>query len=101
MADASKELIDPPLGHIPKLQSLRREGNVTSIMEASWQRDWNQDWARGLENVFSSYINIYRVPNADKALGDAEMSLVCPFPPGVSSYSMNNKKAAGVKCHNR
>lgn len=70
-------------------------------MEASWQGTGIRTRLQDLRNVFSSCINIYRVPNADKALGDTQMSLVCPFPPGVSSYSINNKKAASVKCHKK
>ena len=90
-----------PLGHIPELKSFRGEGNVTSIMEASWQGTEIQTGLEDLRNLFSSCINIYRVANVDKALGDTEMSLACPFPGGVSSYSINNKKAEGVKCHKR
>lgn len=37
----------------------------------------------------------------DKALGDTETSPTCPFPPGVSSYSINNMKGEGVKCQKR
>lgn len=87
------------LRHVPKLQSLSREGNVTSIMEESWQGTEIRTGLQDLRNLFSDCINIYRVLRVDKALGDTEMSLVCPFPPGVSSYNINNKKVEGVKCH--
>lgn len=68
-------------------------------MEVSWQGTEIKTGLEDLRNLFSSCINIYRAANVDKALGDTEMSLVCPFPGGVSSYSINNKKAEGVKCH--
>lgn len=87
------------LGHVPKLQSFSGKGNVTSIMEKSWQGTEIRTGLQDLRNLFSYCINIYRAPHVDKAVGDTEMSLACPFPQGVSSNSINNKKVEGVKCH--
>lgn len=100
MVNASEELIDP-LGHISKLLSFSGEGNVTSITEESCQGTEIRTGLQDLRNSFSYCINIYRVPNVDKALGDTERSLACPFPQGVSSYNINNKKIESVKCHKR
>lgn len=63
-------------------------------MEARWQGTGIKAGLQDLRTVLSPCINIYRVPNVDKALGDSEMSLACPFPWEVSSYSINSKKAA-------
>lgn len=68
-------------------------------MEESWQDTGIRSRLWDLRNLFSYCINIYGIPNVDKALRDTEMSLTCPFPPEVSSYSINNKKVEGVRCH--
>lgn len=56
---------------------------------------------RTWETLFSYCINIYRAPNMDKALRDAEVSLTQLFSSGVSSCTINNKKVEGVRCHKR
>lgn len=55
---------------------------------------------RGLRNLLNYCMNVDSAPNVHKALGNTEMRLTCPFPPGVSSGSINNKKVEG-KCHKR
>lgn len=99
VVDTSKRLLDP-LWTYPQSQSLSWEGNVTSVMEESWQDTGIWTGLRDLRNLFSCCINIYGRPNVDKAQGDIEVSFTCPFPPGVSGYNINNKNR-GVKCHKR
>ena len=61
-------------------------------MEESWQDTGIWTGLQDLRNLFSYCVNMYGRPNVDKAQGDIEMSLTYPFPPGVSGYSINNKK---------